>query len=160
MPDDCSGRTGDRFAAEGSSAACKSCHESEYAIWAKSAHAHSVESLEKKDKDAEAKCVRCHVTGYGRAGGFPEGKKANSGEDLARVGCESCHGPGADHVKDDGKTRGNILGLADKCESFVILQVCGTCHDEANDPGFRFNVAHKIDAQRHGKVMKAGSPAH
>ena len=142
------------------SAACKSCHESEYAIWATSAHAHSVESLEKKNKAGDAACVRCHVTGYGRAGGFPEGKKANPSEDLARVGCESCHGPGADHVKDGGKTRGTILGLADKCESCVILQVCGTCHDEANDPGFRFNVAKKIDAQRHGKVMKAGSPAH
>jgi hypothetical protein len=31
----------------------------------------------------------------------------------------------------------------------VILQVCGTCHDDANDPGFEFEVKEKILHQRH-----------
>jgi hypothetical protein len=34
----------------------------------------------------------------------------------------------------------------------VILQICGGCHDEANDPGFEFRVEEKIEAQRHGTI--------
>jgi hypothetical protein len=34
----------------------------------------------------------------------------------------------------------------------VILQICGSCHDEANDPGFEFEVEAKIEAQRHGTI--------
>jgi hypothetical protein len=72
--------------------------------------------------------------------------------DLARVGCESCHGPGGEHVKEDAVKIGNIVSLGDKCDSCVILQICGSCHDEANDPGFEFEVIEKIEAQRHGTI--------
>jgi hypothetical protein len=34
----------------------------------------------------------------------------------------------------------------------VILQICGGCHDDANDPGFEFEVRDKIEAQRHGTI--------
>jgi hypothetical protein len=34
----------------------------------------------------------------------------------------------------------------------VILQICGSCHDDANDPGFEFAVQDKIEAQRHGTI--------
>jgi hypothetical protein len=34
----------------------------------------------------------------------------------------------------------------------VILQICGSCHDDANDPGFEFAVQDKIDRQRHGTI--------
>ena len=135
------------------SSACKICHEREYAVWSRSAHARSVESLRKDRKDADAECLRCHVTGYGRPGGFPDKGPVRSHEDLARVGCESCHGPGAEHVK-DGKLLGSIVKLGDKCDSCVILQICGACHDDANDPGFRFNVSRAIDAQRHGPTRE------
>jgi peroxiredoxin len=132
------------------SAACRSCHEKEYDVWSRSAHARSVESLRKEGKDDEAKCLSCHVTGYARPGGFPDKGKARSHEDLARVGCESCHGPGAEHVKAEGKQPAGVVKLGDKCDSCVILQICGSCHDDANDPGFRFQVKQKIEAQRHG----------
>jgi hypothetical protein len=39
----------------------------------------------------------------------------------------------------------------------VILQICGSCHDEANDPGFEFNVEAKIEAQRHGTIEPAAT---
>ncbi|MBI5504178.1 MAG: redoxin domain-containing protein [Deltaproteobacteria bacterium] len=136
------------------SSTCKRCHEREYAVWSRSAHARSVESLRKERKETRAECLRCHVTGYGRPGGFPDGGRVSSDEDLARVGCESCHGPGAEHVKGDGKHLGNIVKLGDKCDSCVILQICGGCHDDANDPGFRFDVTRKIDAQRHGPARE------
>ena len=34
----------------------------------------------------------------------------------------------------------------------MILQICGTCHDDANDPGFEFEVVEKIELQRHGTI--------
>ncbi|HEX9814953.1 MAG TPA: hypothetical protein VGB31_08420, partial [Myxococcota bacterium] len=61
-------------------------------------------------------------------------------------------GPGAEHVKQDTAKTGNIVSLGDKCDSCVILQICGRCHDEANDPGFEFEVLEKIEAQRHGTI--------
>jgi hypothetical protein len=100
------------------------------------------------------------VTGYGRSGGFPEGEKPGSHADLERVGCESCHGPGADHVKAGGKQAAGIVRLGDKCDSCVILQICGACHDEANDPGFPFEVEGKIDKIRHGGAKGAPLGAH
>ena len=39
----------------------------------------------------------------------------------------------------------------------MILKVCGTCHDQKNDPGFEFVVEKRIDAQRHGTVESAAS---
>jgi hypothetical protein len=47
---------------------------------------------------------------------------------------------------------GTNLSLGDKCDSCVILQICGGCHDDANDPGFEFEVQAKIDRQRHGTI--------
>jgi peroxiredoxin len=135
--------------------ACRSCHQHEYAVWSGSAHARSIDSLRKDRKDDEAGCLRCHVTGYARPGGFPDGGRTRANEDLARVGCESCHGPGGEHIRNDGKRPGGIVRLADKCDSCVILQICGACHDDANDPDFRFKVADKIDAQRHGSPREA-----
>lgn len=44
------------------------------------------------------------------------------------------------------------MSLADKCDSCVILQICGSCHDDANDPGFEFEVKAKIDKIRHGTI--------
>ena len=134
------------------SEACRSCHEAEFATWSKSPHAHAVETLERDGKAGDTACLRCHTTGWEKSGGFPEGGARAEHADLARVGCESCHGPGGRHVETEGKQRGSILALGDKCDSCVILKICGDCHDEANDPGFEFAVQEKIDKQRHGTI--------
>lgn len=134
------------------SAACQGCHASEYATWEKSPHARAVKSLEAKKKTGEDACLACHTTGFGRPGGFAPAGGIAASPGLASVGCESCHGPGSEHVASGAPKRGTIVSLGDKCKSCAILQVCGTCHDDANDPGFRFKVDAKIDAQRHGTI--------
>ena len=32
----------------------------------------------------------------------------------------------------------------------MILQICGSCHDDANDPGFEFELDEKLVKTRHG----------
>jgi len=127
------------------SAACAGCHESEHSIWSASPHARAFATLVGKKEHENGDCQRCHTTGFEEAGGFPQG-----GDALTGVGCESCHGPGGSHVAEGARREGTILALTDKCDSCVIMQICGSCHDEANDPGFEFELLDKIDAIRHG----------
>jgi hypothetical protein len=134
------------------SEACRSCHPAEFETWAASPHSRAVETLHEQHKAADADCLRCHTTAYGRPGGFAAAGGVETQPDLSRVGCESCHGPGSDHVKDGAVKIGTIVSLGDKCDSCVILQICGACHDDQNDPGFEFDVQEKIDRQRHGTI--------
>ena len=132
--------------------ACRECHAKEFETWSENPHAHALASLEKKARSSDPNCLECHTTGYGEEGGFPKGGAAHASADLARVGCESCHGPGANHVAKDAKRIGTIVSLGDKCDSCVILQICGECHDRANDPDFEFEVEERIERQRHGTI--------
>jgi peroxiredoxin len=132
--------------------ACQGCHESEHATWSAGPHARAVATLDQAGESQNSDCLKCHTTAYGRPGGFPAAGAAQSQPDLARVGCESCHGPGGEHVKDGATKVGSIVSLADKCDSCVILQICGSCHDDANDPQFEFKLVEKIEAQRHGTI--------
>jgi hypothetical protein len=135
------------------SEACKSCHPAEYATWLSEAdHARAGATLLTAERGYDASCLTCHTTAIGQEGGFPlEGTLAEQ-LDLGRVGCESCHGPSGDHIAEDAPKIGTSLSLGDKCDSCVILQICGGCHDEANDPGFEFAVEAKIEKQRHGTI--------
>ncbi len=137
--------------------ACQGCHTKEFETWEASPHAHAVATLEKAGRQKDADCLGCHTTAYGKPGGYPAGSAPESSPDFARVGCESCHGPGGDHVGETARRVGTILSLGDKCDSCVILKVCGTCHDQANDPGFEFEVEQRIEAQRHGTIEAAAT---
>ena len=46
---------------------------------------------------ADAKCLTCHTTGFGKATGF---KTAAASADLKGTTCEACHGPGSKHAGD------------------------------------------------------------
>ena len=124
---------------------CMSCHSDEHERWSNGPHAKAFATLEAKNQSQNAECLACHTTGFEKPGGFPD-----AGPGLQNVGCESCHGPGGNHVGPEAKREGTILRLTEKCGSCVILQICGTCHDDANDPGFEFEVLDKIDLIRHG----------
>jgi len=132
------------------SESCRECHEVEFKTWSKGPHARAGQSLERKDRGADPACLECHTTGFGRPGGFPKGGTIRSTHGFAEVGCESCHGPGGNHIGEDAPRIGTIVSLGDKCNSCVILQICGACHDAENDAGFEFKVQEKIDKIRHG----------
>ena len=127
------------------SAACQSCHAKEHGLWAQSNHAKAFATLTKNHEDKNPDCLRCHTTGFKEPTGFPAGGAA-----LQNVGCESCHGPGKRHVDDPAHGAGTILALTDKCDTCAITLICGKCHDDANDPGFEFEIEPKLAAIKHG----------
>lgn len=49
-----------------------------------------------KDYTHDSNCLPCHVTGYGKPGGFETIEKTPG---LAGVGCEVCHGAGGNYLK-------------------------------------------------------------
>jgi peroxiredoxin len=132
--------------------ACQSCHAGEFETWSKSRHASAGQTIDSAQKGDNQDCLACHTTGFDMPGGFAKGSHIEIGGDLSRVGCESCHGPGGDHVEEGSAKLGSILSLGDKCDSCVIMKVCGSCHDPVNDPGFEFDVESHIDRQRHGTI--------
>ena len=71
---------------------------------------------------------------------------ASKGETLRGVGCESCHGPSAGHVRDP-KVR----------TPFAARDQCVTCHDRENSPAFEY--AGFWEKIRHGdKKPKGAAP--
>jgi peroxiredoxin len=114
--------------------ACKECHASIHAAWKEGPHAAALESLLAEGSTPKPECVGCHVTGAGSLTGY----RGRSTPDLAGVGCESCHGPGGDHVDAPGPLRrASIYGLAPDCPTCRVEAVCRACHDLVNDPDFR-----------------------
>ena len=112
-----------------SAAACQRCHQQEYLQWSSTRHAFAFETLLKKERYFDAGCVSCHTTGFGYPTGFQRGDQDST---LKGVQCETCHGPGKQHVGNPKKS--NIRSGAD-------TSLCLTCHDTKHSPGFKDVVA-------------------
>lgn len=114
------------------SEACADCHDQEYENFTKhSKKAHSGESVQIMAGDLTQQeleeCYTCHVTGFGKPGGFVSFEKTPG---MADCGCETCHGPGYDHIENDGDTdliKGNV-GVSD----------CEVCHNPERVDAFDF----------------------
>ncbi|MHC4779216.1 MAG: multiheme c-type cytochrome [Planctomycetota bacterium] len=124
--------------------ACKECHQKEYDTWSKTKHAKTFTVINSDEYDkvddalelklekppAAKKCIECHVTGYGKPGGF---KAVGDEHSMKLVGtsCEACHGPGSLHKKmaDEFKAAGKELkGEKDQKINVVPQNVCRDCH--------------------------------
>lgn len=110
--------------------ACGACHPAAYDRWRATGHARAFAGLPDADRAAPA-CLRCHVTGYGE----PLGYRAGGPADLASVGCESCHGAGADHARSahPGLVPTATGGECPPCE---VNRICRLCHTAAHSPEF------------------------
>ncbi|PQO29064.1 multiheme c-type cytochrome [Blastopirellula marina] len=109
------------------SASCRDCHPQDWQVWSDSAHAHAWQTLEKTGSQVDSYCQQCHVTGFGLSGGFVSAKRS---PEQVNVGCESCHGPSQQHVKDP-----QIRTPYYKSASFT----CVRCHDHENSPQFEYD---------------------
>ena len=72
---------------------CFTCHRPQTNTWSETKHAHSFTDVPKKYQN-DPMCLNCHVTAFGQPGGYVAG----TDKDLLMVGCEACHGPGAQHI--------------------------------------------------------------
>lgn len=128
------------------SAKCKMCHLKEWKSWSETKMAKAFETLKpgarieakkaagldpQADYTKDAKCVACHVTGYGKKGGFTS---IEATPDLAGVGCETCHGPGGTYLQKEHMSLQNkeykkaalaAVGLVDR----VSEAQCVGCHN-------------------------------
>jgi hypothetical protein len=127
------------------SEACKKCHPSEYEIWAKSDHAKAYQTLVDKkhpsNRQFDGECVVCHTVGFVYDSGFRNEKDTPK---LINVGCESCHGPGSEHIKhrNNPQLRAEMNPL--KGNARRIEDSCIKCHDPENDVHWSFDKWKKI----------------
>ena len=111
---------------------CGNCHVDFQASWKTTAHAGAYATLNANANKAPA-CYGCHtVTGLGNAA--PD---SVSGHDAVKVAeyydvqCESCHGPGLQHV--EGVGQGRLVRPLAKV-SMADKGNCGDCHSGAHQP--------------------------
>ena len=102
------------------------CHKIQTESFAKNVHNNAYTVLAaselfrtSKEKGTESQCYRCHTTGYGRPGGFTDFETTPQ---LAKVGCEGCHGPGSVHAAL------NASDIAGKKAAIDRKPDCGGCH--------------------------------
>ncbi|QGY42010.1 cytochrome C [Pseudodesulfovibrio cashew] len=112
--------------------ACAECHEQEYKNYKQySKKAHSGRSVKHMAGDLTPEelkeCFECHVTGYGKPGGFVSFEET---PELADAGCESCHGPGYAHVESGGDS--------DLIKGKLVLEDCSHCHNAERVEAFDF----------------------
>ena len=115
---------------------CRDCHSEAFRIWQETRHAHALDRLRKKDpkRSRLAECQRCHTTGFDYEGGWSPDTSAG----LDAVGCESCHGPGSNHVARAQAKPEDALGFGRPAGTWPLRWRgrCLGCHDPANSPGF------------------------
>ena len=122
------------------SQACATCHQKEFDQWAHTSHATAFNTLLTVGKQFYSECVSCHVTGFKYDTGYQIGNEES--KHLAEVGCETCHGPGKQHIRTPLTT--NIRGE-------VKNQVCMECHTPSHSPGFAEIVAHVMPEIDHSR---------
>ena len=151
---------------------CMACHKAEklgglaYAVWEKSAHAKTYQTLlgDEAKKIAKEKglkaapnespeCLKCHVTGGGIAKNVDAGFKKEEG-----VTCEACHGAASGYLMLHNKKTEADKEKA-KAAGFVKLvkdeKSCTTCHNSESPKfkGFKFEemwakIEHKLPPKK------------
>ncbi len=143
---------------------CQKCHETAYDKWEKSKHAHAYDALVKATRPSlrqhDAECIVCHTVGFGYDSGY---KNATETPHLKNVGCESCHGPGSEHVKkprderwyrllNPWKAKPDETAAEKRQRELRIDTFCQSCHDIDNDSHYKFKdrwppIAHPTYAE-------------
>lgn len=80
-------------------------------------------------KNWQARCATCHQTGFDKGYDFPSRTYKSHWSELT-VGCETCHGPGKDHVTAarQGNPRQSVMPKLGPGQQENEINVCGPCH--------------------------------
>lgn len=117
---------------------CIECHLPQYNIWKTLKHARAWQTLKDAGATMDPECVSCHVVGLHELSGFVSEEKT---PDLLNVGCEDCHGPMTQHLKQ-----------VDLPETLKARMACQRCHTPEHSPGF--DRAKYLDKIRHWDLKK------
>jgi len=131
---------------------CKSCHMKQYKSWSKTKMSQAFEILKPgqraeaktaagydpdKDYSTDEACVPCHVTGWGKAGGFVSIEETPL---LAGVTCESCHGAGEGFLAKGFMTLKNKeFKRADVVSAGLVIPDATTCTSQCHNEKNPFN---------------------
>ena len=131
---------------------CGSCHQGpgmgyQLSLWRLSPHAQAyavlstprAAELAKKagvfeDPQLSPACLKCHATGGG-----PGAPRASTHDLMEGVGCESCHGPGSEHLPE--AVMRDETGAARAGLRPVSEQTCLGCHASTPEKPFAFAAA-------------------
>jgi hypothetical protein len=162
---------------------CKKCHLKHFKSWGQTGMAKTFESLkpgqaaEKKtaakldpatDFSKDAKCLKCHTTGYGTDSGYPAveaGKEPTAAQAEAMkknegVTCEACHGPGSTYIPfkkaNENFKREEIAKLGaivpPTAETCTPCHAAGGCPTMPADYKFDFEKASKDQGKIHEHI--------
>jgi len=81
-------------------------------------------------------CKGCHEDSYRSYTKSIHSKKAILGSPADRDACESCHGPGAQHVERDGGRGVGIFAFGKKISAKDRSSRCLSCHEESKHAAF------------------------
>jgi hypothetical protein len=136
---------------------CKGCHRDAWDIWIKTPHARAYQTLVTRApppslREFDPECIVCHTIGFGYKSGFQDAVKTPN---LINVGCENCHGPASEHIKQEQEAaKGNKALQLQKWRELInpyrtpngaeaaearakrLLRAdtfCQGCHDKDND---------------------------
>ena len=132
---------------------CRMCHSVQHRAWLHTAKGDSWDALlpsngtdvkrlagldPAKNYTRDARCLRCHATGFGKPGGYAiptsaSGSAARKATVRQGAGCESCHGPGSGfvaimktiHRNERTYRRSELLAAG---RAVVGAKVCMECH--------------------------------
>jgi hypothetical protein len=159
------------------SASCAECHENAWKVWKDgldgnpSKHARAYATLQQPPKrgkiprNFDPECLSCHVVGWNPQKYFPYQSgfmSLESTPELTDVGCENCHGPGAEHVAAENGDVELDEAQIDKLRKELVLplkdaeQKCLECHDLDNSPAFQEEGAFERYWEKIKHVKKPG----
>jgi 2',3'-cyclic-nucleotide 2'-phosphodiesterase (5'-nucleotidase family) len=127
---------------------CKNCHTYAHDVWQKlkPGHAYAYQSLadakHPSNRQYDGECIVCHTVGFGYVSGFRNEKDTPK---LINVGCESCHGPASQHVKNpnNGPAREALNPWKGDLKR-IERDLCLKCHDPDNDVHWTMDKWKKI----------------
>jgi nitrate/TMAO reductase-like tetraheme cytochrome c subunit len=102
---------------------CKGCHPQQFKDFESRKFTKAWAVLQMRGKTKDPECLKCHVTGYGKPGGYTTEEETPY---LRYKQCEACHGAGGNHASNPGDLAAKTLMKTYITDNDVCIQ-CHLC---------------------------------